>query len=177
MDPLALAYALVVAANRDREARSGDSWKPYARAVRESLEESWLVLSYRLGADRRRWTWGRLHMLRVEAFGGLASLLGNDFALTAFPYAGSGDTVKWAAYAGDGGFRVASASTLRFAADAGALDQGLAAIAPGQSEHPGHPHFGDGLDPWRAGQTGLLVSGGLLVESSSVHQLTLEPGR
>lgn len=175
MDPPALAYALVAAANRERESRSGDAWRPFARAVRESLRESWLVLSYRLGANRRRWTWGRLHVLRVEAFGGLASLLGNDFELSAFPYAGSGHTVKWADYADGEGFRVASASTLRFAADAGALDQGLAAIAPGQSEHPGHPHFGDGLGPWRAGQIGLLVSSGLLVESSRVHQLTLEP--
>ena len=58
---------------------------------------------------------------------------------------------------------------------AGALDQGLAAIAPGQSEHPGHSNFGDGLVPWQEGHSALLVSGGLLVESSSVHHLTLEP--
>jgi len=175
MDPQALVYGLVGAANQERASGSSTAWRPYARAVRESLRESWLVLSYRLGSNVRRWTWGRLHVLRVEAFGGLASVLGSDFELSAFPYPGSGDTVNWAAYADDGGFRVVSASTLRFAADAGALDQGLAALAPGQSEHPGHPHFGDGLEPWRAGQTGLLVSGGLLVESSSVHQLTLEP--
>lgn len=175
MDPQALAYGLVAVAIQERERGFAATWRPIARAVRDSLRESWLVLSYRLGSNLRRWTWGRLHVLRVEGFGGLGSLLGSDFELSAFPYAGSDDTVKWAAYRGDGGFRVASASTLRFAADAGALDQGLAALAPGQSEHPGHPHFGDGLEPWRAGETGLLVSGGLLVESSSVHHLTLEP--
>ncbi|NRA07029.1 MAG: penicillin acylase family protein [Myxococcales bacterium] len=174
-DPQALAHALIARANWQRESGSGTAWRGYAAAVRESLRESWLVLSYRLGSNRGRWSWGRLHVLRVKAFGGLAPLLANDVGLPFFPYSGNGDTVKAAAHAGDGEFGVTSASTLRFAADAGALDQGLAAIAPGQSEHPGHLNFGDGLVPWREGQSALLVSGGLLVESSSVHHLILEP--
>ena len=175
-EPELLAHGLITQANRQRERASGTQWRRYAATVRESLRESWLVLSYHLGTNRGRWNWGRMHVLRVEAFGGLEPLLSNVVELPLFPYSGNGDTVKAAAYAGEGGFfGVTSASTLRFAADAGALDQGLAAIAPGQSEHPGHSNFGDGLVPWQEGHSALLVSGGLLVESSSVHHLTLEP--
>jgi hypothetical protein len=69
------------------------------------------------------------------------------------------------------------ASTLRFGVDAAALDQGLVSLAPGQSEHPGHPHYDDGLPGWRSGEGDLLASGRLLVEESSVARLTLEPVR
>ena len=55
--------------------------------------------------------------------------------------------------------------------------EGLVSLAPGQSEHPGHPHYDDGLPGWRSGEADLLASGSLLVEESSTARLTLEPVR
>jgi hypothetical protein len=59
--------------------------------------------------------------------------------------------------------------------DVGALDQALVAIAPGQSEHPDHPHFRDGLSDWLAGHATLLVTNRLLVRESGAQRLRLEP--
>jgi acyl-homoserine lactone acylase PvdQ len=59
--------------------------------------------------------------------------------------------------------------------DAGSLDQALTAIAPGQSEHPRHPHFSDSLDDWLVGHSALLITDRLLVRESGARQLVLEP--
>jgi hypothetical protein len=59
--------------------------------------------------------------------------------------------------------------------DAHSLDQALTALAPGESEHPGHPHFDDGLGDWLAGHSALLVTDRLLVRESGDRQLVLEP--
>ena len=69
------------------------------------------------------------------------------------------------------------ASTARFAFDTGSLDQSLVILAPGQSEHPGHPHFDDQVGDWLEGSAGLLATGALLVEETSVARLVLEPVR
>ena len=60
---------------------------------------------------------------------------------------------------------------------AGALDQMLTALAPGQSEHPDHPHYRDGIPDWLAGRSSLLATGKLLVEEVSLAHLVLEPVR
>jgi len=148
-----------------------------ARSVRESLQQAWLRLSFSLGANRGRWSWGRLHTLRFEPLGGLEERLGKRVQLGPYPYPGSRNTIGAAGYDASRSFAVRIASTARFAVDSGTLDQPLAALAPGQSEHPGHPNFEDGLPGWLAGRTRLLMTGALLVEETSLARLVLEPVR
>jgi len=74
-----------------------------------------------------------------------------------------------------GGYEVASASTYRLAVDLAATDRVLSALAPGQSEHPRHPHFGDGAERWLAGRMNLLLTSRLHVEEESQAPLILEP--
>ncbi len=142
--------------------------------VRNSLRETWLRLSYELGANRRKWGWGRLHRLSFRPFGD--ALAGPDFAaLSEIPYGGSGDTINTGEFLEPRGFTVRVASLFRMVVDAGSLDHALTALAPGESEHPGHPHFSDGLDDWLAGHSVLLVTDRLLVRESGDRQLVLEP--
>jgi acyl-homoserine lactone acylase PvdQ len=72
-------------------------------------------------------------------------------------------------------FAVRVASTFRFAVDLAALDQVLITLAPGQSEHPGHPTFDDAVPRWREGRLHLLATAPLLVQESSRAFLLLEP--
>jgi acyl-homoserine lactone acylase PvdQ len=51
------------------------------------------------------------------------------------------------------------------------------ALAPGQSEHPGHAHRDDGVARWLAGRSWLFATDPLLVEEASVARLDLEPLR
>ena len=176
-DPERLAHELVREAVRAQGRGSERRWRPVAGIIGESLREAWLRLSYGLGANRQRWTWGRLHPLRFQPFGGLVGVLDPGVGLGAIPYGGNGHTVNAGGFDPLDAFEVRVGSTLRFAVDTAALDQGLVALAPGQSEHPGHRHFDDGLAPWLAGEGSLLASGRLLVEESSVARLLLEPVR
>jgi penicillin amidase len=142
--------------------------------ARESLRKTWLRLSFELGANRGKWRWGRLHRLSFRPFGD--SRNGSSFTgLSDLPYGGSGDTINTAELARSDDFGVRVASVFRMVVDAGSLDQALTAIAPGQSEHPSHPHFNDGLDDWLAGHSSLLVTDRLLVRESGARRLVLEP--
>ncbi len=154
-----------------------DEWSDpavVAAAVREGLRDTWFRLSYRLGANRSKWEWGSLHRLAFRQPGSPRA----DRALEGlgpFAYGGDDTTVRAGEYAPGGSFDVRLASTFRFAVDTASLDQSLAALAPGQSEHEGHPHFRDGVEPWLHGRAHLLPTSRLLVEESSASRLLLAP--
>jgi acyl-homoserine lactone acylase PvdQ len=154
-------------------AAGGPRVEAVAEAVRESLRVAWLRL-YQLGPNRGRWTWGRLHPIAFGAFGGLGARF-DDWELAELPYPGTAHTILAADYDPMDPFAVEVASTARLAFDAGALRESLVSLAPGQSEHPGHAHFQDQLAPWLSGRSGLLATGPLLVEETSVARLRLEP--
>jgi penicillin amidase len=141
--------------------------------VARSLRETWFRLSAQLGASRGKWRWGRLHRLAFHPFGsrGRASRP----ALGPFEAGGSGTTVNAAEFAATDSFGVRVASTMRFAVDAARLDRGLWALAPGQSEHPGHPHYADGLPRWRAGRPAEVPIGDGAPEEAPRPRLVLEP--
>jgi penicillin amidase len=172
-DPEQLALDLLDAAQaepqEERRALASD-------AVARSLRGSWLSLSYRLGANARRWAWGDLHPLRFRALGA-APDRDDPEDLGPFSYGGSSATISAAPYDFAAPFDVTTASTLRLVVDLGAPGQALAAIAPGQSEHPGHVHRDDGLRHWLEGRAWLFATDPLLVEDGSVARLDLEPVR
>jgi len=164
-----------------RDAAAGgevDGWSApdtVAAAVRESVREAWFSLSFRLGANRGKWRWGRLHHLAFRPFRQGDRLVGSGADLGPFAYGGSAATVSAAEYDRADPFEVRVASTFRFAVDLAAPDQVLITLVPGQSEHPGHPTFDDAVPSWREGRPHLLTTAPLLVQESSRALLLLEP--
>jgi penicillin amidase len=164
-----------------RDAAAGgevDGWsdpESVAAAVRESAREAWFSLSFRLGANRSKWHWGRLHQLAFRPFRPGARGARGAAGLGPFAYGGSAATVSAAEYDRTDPFAVRVASTFRFAVDSSALDHALITLAPGQSEHPGHPTFDDAVPRWREGRLHLLATAPLFVEESSRALLVLEP--
>ena len=155
-----------------------DSWSEpdsVAEAVRASLRETWFNLSYRLGSNRSKWQWGRLHSLTFRPFLGGQRMARFRGGLPPFGYGGSGATLNAGGYDRADPFAVRVASTFRFAVDVATLDEVLVSLAPGQSGHPGHPHFDDGVQRWREGRPHLLITSPLLIEESSRSVLRLEP--
>jgi penicillin amidase len=175
VDPSYLVYGVVSEAVRDERKDTWASREQVSEAIRASLREAWRRLSHRLGRDRSRWQWGRLHPLQFRPFGPGNGSSGLLAGLAPIAYGGSSGTVRAAEYDPVDPFQVRVASTVRFAVDALDLDEMLVSIAPGQSEHPRHPHFRDGLPAWLAGESELLTTSPLLVEESSVARLVLEP--
>jgi penicillin amidase len=164
---------LIAVANSDEKARVIDL-ESVRDVTRESLRQTWLELSFRLGANRAKWRWGRLHELTFQAFGDWGK--GVDLeGLANLPYGGGGSTVNTAEFIGPDSLAVRVASTFRIVVDVGSPDQALTALAPGESEHPGHLHYRDGLKGWLGGHSELLVTDPLLVKESGALRLVLEP--
>jgi len=173
-DPARLVADIVRAVAEGSEDAAWGDRERVRQAVRDSLRETWFRLSYRLGPNRRKWSWGRLHPLSFRPMG-LPSVARGQRELGPFEVGGSSTTVAAADYDPALPFDVRTASTFRFAIDTAALDESLMALAPGVSEHPGHPHFRDGLAPWLEGRPGLLVTSRLAVVESALSRLVLAP--
>ncbi len=141
------------------------------RAIRTSLRDVEYRLPVELGVNREKWAWGRLHRLRFEPLwpgGGLRSL-------GPFAYGGDANSLLAAEHAPLESFAPHTAPTYRLGIDTAALDEALTSLAPGQSEHPRHPHLDDALSRWLAGRSSLLATSPLAVEDGAVARLTLVP--
>jgi len=143
-------------------------------AIRTSLRETWSALSVELGTNPKRWAWGRLQSLRFEPLWRDA-WRGDSDALGPFPYGGDAASVAVAEHAPLGPFEPRLVSSWRFVADAGDLDQALTALAPGQSEHAGHPNATDGIERWIADRLALLSTSDPVIEDGPTHRLALVP--
>lgn len=173
-NPVALAAELLAIAVEGREP---PDWTDAARirgAVLRALRETWIRLSVRMGASPERWEWGRLHLLRFRPLADPPRDLGEG-VLGPRPYPGNALTVATAEFDRRQPFEVRVASTFRLAADTAALDTVLCSLAPGQSEHPGHRHYTDGVQPWLDHRLQLLASGPLLLDEVATQRLLVEP--
>jgi acyl-homoserine lactone acylase PvdQ len=173
-DPGHVVFEIVRAAAAGGERGGWTDGEAVTAAVRDSLRESWFRLSFRLGANRKKWRWGRLHPLRFRPFHARGRDGGGFAELGPVSYGGSGNTVNAAEYDPAEPFEVRVASTFRFAVDTSAFDRALAALAPGQSEHPGHRNFSDGLERWLEGRPGPLGTARPRVGEASGTRLVLE---
>ncbi len=177
VEAAALAQGIVLGAAR--AGREGGWRDPelVSADVRESLRRTWMSLSYRLGHSRERWTWGRLHSLSFRPFDSIdPEAAAASASLGPFPMAGQAASVA-RSVPDRATFTARRASTYRLAVDLASPDRMLTTLAPGQSEHPGHPHFNDGVGPWREGRPSLVVTSPFLLEEAAVERLVLEPSR
>jgi len=142
-------------------------------AARASLRETWVSLNFRLGPQRERWSWGRLHRLRFSPFGPQGTgVEGFGKSLRA---SGSGQTLAFARSRPGRSFDVELAGLYRVAMDLASSDRLLSSLAPGQTEHPGHAHFSDGVGRWSASRLSLFATSRLVIEEESAETLLLEP--
>jgi len=176
--PAFVVESLLVAAER---ARMPGGWTDQDRvqeALRKGLRRTWVSLSHRLGPNRERWRWGGLHRLAFRPFAGFG---GEPFRGASWPrtIAVGGDATTLASV--DSlpvrGFPIRSAASYRLVVDLAAPDRMLSSLAPGQSEHLGHPQATDGIDRWLEGRPSLLVTSRLLIEEESGGRLLLEPSQ
>jgi penicillin amidase len=175
-DPAQLLHQTLVAVKEGRDETEGWSDPGEVReAVRRSLRDTWIRMSVDLGVNREKWTWGRLHTLRFAPLW-REGWAGQDDDFGPFPDDGDGSSVRIAEYRPLESFDTRVVSGYRFIVDTADLDQALTSLAPGQSEHPGHPHSTDRLVRWRQDRPALLSTNQLVLEGSSHVRLELEPG-
>ncbi len=165
------AVSTVLARAAEGGAGVGSDPQRVRAAVSAALRDAWFQLSSRLGGSRRKWSWGRLHELRFRWFvPGDASV-----PLAAIALGGSAESVAVSETAPHAPFQVRLAALFRFAAEPGGESAARFQLAPGLTEHPGHPAFSVGLAGWSAGRGTLLELRADRIESASVWRLLLEP--
>ena len=172
--PSMVVGRVLLAADRNR-AEGG--WAEQGRVVeglRESLRRTWATLAYRLGPSRSDWSWGNLQGLTFRPFARREAESANDYPAERFAIGGDRNTLA-SAVSGPIGFDVESVSSYRLAVDLAVPDRLMSALAPGQSEHPRHPHLDDGTQGWRRGQPSPVLTNRLRVEEESAPALLLEP--
>ena len=119
--------------------------------VEQSLRESQASLKQRLGADRRKWHWGRLHTLTLHHAFDRIRILASLFSLGPFPSPGDAVTVNMGFYRHSNPFRHVVGPSMRMIADLGDWRKGRFILASGQSGHCFSPHYGDQTELWRRG--------------------------
>ncbi|MBJ20762.1 MAG: hypothetical protein CL933_15245 [Deltaproteobacteria bacterium] len=143
------------------------------KAARRSLRSAWVSLNHRLGPTRDRWAWGELHRLQFTSLGRGSAATFDGIRSLAVP--GSGQTLAFARHRPGLRFQVEGAALYRVAMDLGAPDRLLSSLAPGQTEHPGHPHSTDGIARWAASRLSLFATNRLVIEEENIERLVLEP--
>ncbi len=123
-------------------------------------------------SQEQMWRWGELHALRFRPLFGEAEEIST---ISPLPSAGDGHSVGAAAFDGARPFDVRVASVYYFAVDTGQIEVASASLLPGQSEHPGHPHFSDGLDSWKEGKLGTFYLGKNQEKTPGERNLRLLP--
>lgn len=175
-DPAGLLHQTLIAAKQQKgESEGWSDPEAVRKAVLSSLRDTWIRMSVELGVNREKWAWGRLHTLRFVPLW-REGWSGRDDSFGPFPYEGDGSSVRVAEYRALESFDTQVVSGYRLIVDTADLDQALTSLAPGQSEHPGHPHSTDRLVRWRQDRPALLSTNQLVLEESTSARLELEPG-
>jgi penicillin G amidase len=147
-----------------------------AVVIEEALARTIELCVKRMGRNRARWSWGRLHRHAFRhpgARGRITSWLMNP---PQRPAHGDGNTINVAApRVAQDSYTVAAVPSLRMVVALGDPD-GLQIIGPlGQSGQPGHAHYDDMTDPWIRGELVTVPLSASGVQKVARDQLVLAP--
>lgn len=151
-------------------------WGPDGRdaVVAKALAQANEVLTQRLGSDRSRWAWGRLHVMRFEHPIGRVPALGWIFNATAPPMGGDAYTVNNAGFSPQT-FRQVVVASYRQIIDLGDFDRSVSIHTTGQSGLPFHRHYKDFVPMWATGQYHPMLFSRARIQEAAQSTLTLIP--
>ena len=122
------------------------------RIIEKALVDSMMFCESRMGRNRRRWRWGRLHRHAFHHRGATSRAAAWLMDPTSLPAAGDSSTVNvsWS-QPSLGSYEVTTVPSMRLIASLGNPDGLSVALPLGQSGQPGHRHYDDLLPLWWKG--------------------------
>jgi penicillin amidase len=156
--------------------RSSSWWGRDGRQalVAQALEQARTLLVRRLGPDRSRWSWGRLHPMRFVHPLGRLPWLAWLFDATAPLSGGDLFTIDNGGFFPDTFAQVIVAS-YRQVIDLGDWDRSVAIHPTGQSGLPTNRHYKDFVSLWATGRYHPLLFSRARIEQNAEATLTLQP--
>jgi penicillin G amidase len=149
-------------------ATAGDDPEAVLQALRAALE--------RLGPERERWRWGKLHAIRLVHPLGRMPGLESLFTAAEVPLGGDEQTVLQGGFDGREDFGPTVIPSWRAVWDLGDLDRSVTVLPSGTSGNPASPHWNDQTELWAAGGTKPAPVTWPAVQASAVSALRLSPG-
>lgn len=153
-------------------------WGPEGRdaLVTRALTKTARTLTEKLGPDRTKWQWGRLHVMRFMHPIGRVPGLGWIFNATSPPTGGDGFTVN------NGGFnalnfRQVAVASYRQIIDVADWDRSISIHTTGQSGLPFHKHYRDFVPLWASGRYHPMLFTRARIEQVAAGKLTLTPAQ
>jgi penicillin amidase len=119
-------------------------------AIRASFKEAVDWLAAKFGPDPSAWAWGKLHRLGAVHPAARTPLQHELFDLPYLPHIGGAAPLASACYTPAGTFDTKVGASYRLLASLGPDQETRALCWPGQSGHPGSPHYADQVAPFHA---------------------------
>ena len=132
-------------------------------------------LSARLGPEIDNWHWGDIHRLGAVHPAASTPLQHEFLDLPAQPAPGGAGTLLSAFYSPPGSFDTRMGASYRMVLDMRPDAEFRSITWPGQSGHPGSPHYADQASDHLAGKFVQLVTDWPTLEKTSKLRTTLEP--
>ena len=137
----------------DQILRNPDSpWfdsRPRRDLVARSLREAMLELERELGADIKKWHWGRIHTLSLNHQLGRLSLLRPIVSVGPFASSGDGSTINMGFYRHSAPYHHTVGPSLRVIVDLSDWERSGFILSSGQSGRPYSRHYADQTPLWR----------------------------
>jgi penicillin amidase len=136
-------------------------WPPAAeertKLIRGALRDALALLTQRLGGNRSRWSWERLHTVTFrnqisEGSSLLSRILGSYFNRGPYPDGGGRHTVNNSWFDLKAPFATKQIASYRFIVDLAHPERAFAMNHTGESDLPASPRYDDMIDPWRRGE-------------------------
>ncbi len=123
----------------------GMSWQ---EVIMTSLKEAWDFLRENQGTDPSKWEWRNLHKQTFIHNLGRKPPHDRTFNIPSVGIGGDGSTVFNAGVAYRSNFATNVGVSFRMILDFADFNRSVWVLPPGQSGHPGSPHYSDGIQPW-----------------------------
>ncbi|HEX6399048.1 MAG TPA: penicillin acylase family protein, partial [Actinomycetota bacterium] len=146
-----------------------------APAIDAAFRTAWDRCVDLLGEDPSAWRWGDVHRARFVHPLGRMPGLEPLFVAGEVGLGGDEQTVRNAAFEGDGPFEVSVIPSWRAVYDLADLDRSMGVLPTGQSGNPASPHWNDQAPLWEAGRLRPLPFTRPAVEAATVSRLELVP--
>ena len=141
-----------------------------------SLTLAWVDTEKLLGADPKRWQWGKLHhSLFIHPFSSAVDEATRaKLNIGPFPKDGSSTTLNVSSY-NPNNFMLAGGPAFRVVVDVGNWDNSRAINSPGQSGNPDNPHYRDLAVKWLKGEYFPLLYSRKMIEAATSERIELQP--
>lgn len=157
------------------EFNPGTKGKTWNVVIQESLQEAWSALSEKLGDDPVKWAWGKLHHQTFIHNLGRGTPYDTLFNIPLVGLGGDGTTVFNSGGPYLSSFTPTVGVSFRMLLDFADLKHGWWILPPGQSGHPGSPHYRDGIEPWLKGKYWPMLWDWQEIKSNQEGTLRLNP--